>query len=152
MRKALEERRDFRRADIGRPVRLQLGEARLVALDQLVAVPLRQVIVGVDVEPPEELRLPRRQRVRAHGLDIDNRHQTEQLETLLRADERRELFHDLGILGIAPEGGERHPEVMPDQEQDDLATFARDCSRSSTCSAIRTLSSAWSSSRHFPTS
>ena len=89
LRQPFEEARDFRRGHVGGPVRLQLGEAGLVALDQLVAVPLRQVVVGVDVEPPEQLLLPRRERLRADRLDVDERHQAEHLQPLLGADERR---------------------------------------------------------------
>ena len=41
---------------------------------------------------------------------------------------------------------------MPDQEQDVLAGFAVELQASTASMAIRTLSSAWSSSRHLPTS
>ena len=34
----------------------------LVPIDQLVGVGMRQVVVGVDVQPPEQLLFPRRQR------------------------------------------------------------------------------------------
>ena len=69
--------------------REQLVEPGLIALDQLVAVALRQVVVGVDVEPPEQLLLPRRQRLRADRLDVGERHQAQHLQPLLGADERR---------------------------------------------------------------
>ena len=105
------------------PVRQQLGEPGLVPLDQLVAVPLRQVVVGVDVQTPEQLRLPRRQRLGTDRLDVDERHQAEHLQPLLGADERGELLDDVGILGIAPKRGERHPQVVANQEENDLALF-----------------------------
>ena len=92
--------------DIVGPVREQLVEARFVPLDELVAVALRQVVVGVDVQPPEEFRLPRRQRLRTDCLDVDERHQAEHLQPFFGADERCELLDDVGIFGVAPKRGE----------------------------------------------
>ena len=74
LRQPLEESGDLRRGQIIRPEAQQLVETGLIAFDQLVAVSLRQVVIGVDVEPPEQLLFPWRQRFRAHGFDVGERH------------------------------------------------------------------------------
>ena len=94
------------------------GEARRVVPHELVAVAERQVIVGVHVQTPEQLFLPRGQRVRAHRLDIDERHEAQHLEELLGADDVREALDDVRVIEIAAEGHVRHLEVMTDQELD----------------------------------
>ena len=69
----------------------QLRVGREVRLDELVAVAERQVVVGVDEQPPEQLRPPRCQRLQADGLDVGQGHQAQHPQPLLDADERREL-------------------------------------------------------------
>ena len=61
------------------------------------------MVVGVDVEPPEQLFLPRRQRLGADRLDVGEGQQAEHLQPLFDADQRGELPDDLGILGVAAE-------------------------------------------------
>jgi hypothetical protein len=82
---------------------------------------LREVVIRIDVQPPQQLLFPRRQRAGAHRFDIGERHQAQHLQALFGADEGREVLDDLGILGVAAERHERHPQVMLDQEQDGLA-------------------------------
>ena len=104
-----------------RPPREQLAESCLVPLDQLVSVPLRKVVVGVDVQTPDELFLPRGERLGTDGLDVGQRHEAEHLQTVLGAEQPRKLFDDFGILGIATERDERHLQMVPDQEQHGVA-------------------------------
>ena len=120
-RQALEKAGHFAGVEIGRPARDAFGGGRLGALDQIVAVLQRQVVVGVDVEPPEQLLFPPGQRLGADRLDVGERHQAQQLQPLLGADQRGELADDLRILGVAPERHLRHPQVMADEEQDGVA-------------------------------
>ena len=82
------------------------------------------MVVGVDVEPPQQLLFPRRQRFRADRLDVGQRHQAEHLQALFGADERGEVLDDVRILGVAAERDERHAQVMLDQEQHRLARLA----------------------------
>ena len=124
-RQALEKRGHFAGGEIGRAARDALGGGGLRALDQIVAVLQRQVVVGVDVEPPEQLFFPSGQRVGADRLDVGERHQAQELQPLLGADQRGELADDLRILGVAPERHLRHPQVMADEEQDRLARARR---------------------------
>ena len=112
----------------------------------------RQVIVGVHIEPPEQLLAPRRQRVRADRLDVDQRQQAQHLQALFDADQIGQLADDLRILSVAAERDERHlgdgeSETRRPRRIPPAAPDARIIS-----SAIRTLSSTWSSSRHLPTS
>ena len=58
------------------------------ALDQLVAVAERQLVVGVDVQPPEQLFLPRCERLGADRVDVGQRQQAEHLQSLFDADQR----------------------------------------------------------------
>ena len=80
-----------------------------LSVNHFVAVRERQVVVRVNVEPPQQLLLPRRERFPADGLDVGERHQAQHLQAILDADEVGELPHDLGILGIAAERDHRHP-------------------------------------------
>ena len=120
-RQPLQKRRDVRRGEIRRAAGDTLGDAGLRPLDQLVAVLERQVIVRVDVEPPEQLLFPRRQGVEAHRLDVRERHQAEQLEPLFDADQLRERADDFGVFGVAPERHLRHAQMVRDEEQDGVA-------------------------------
>ena len=70
--------------------------------------PERQVVVGVDVQPPEQLLAPRRQRLEADGLDVGQRHQAEHLQAFFDADQLGERLDDLRILRVAPERDLRH--------------------------------------------
>ena len=134
-------------------MRQQLRQLGLVPVDQLVAIAERQLVVGVDVQPPQQLLFPRRQRLGTDRLDVDEGHQAQHLQPLLEADQGGELLDDLGIFRVAMKGRARHPEVMPDQEVDDLARLRPAAARrSSIWCAMRTLSIACSSSRHLPTS
>jgi hypothetical protein len=100
---------------------LDRSQAGLIALDELVAVALRQVVVGVDVEPPEQLLLPRRQRLGAHGLDVDERHQAEHLQPLLGADDRGELLDDLRDPRCRGGTPRATSQVVADQEEHRVA-------------------------------
>ena len=124
LRQPLEESRDLGRRQIVRSLPQELVETRLIALDQLVAVPLREMVVGIHVEAPEQLLFPRRQRFRTDRPDIGERHQAEHLQALLGADEGREVLDDLRILGVAAEGDQRHAQVVLDQEEHRLAPLA----------------------------
>ena len=124
LRQSLEKPRDLGRGEIVRTLPQQLVESGLIALDQLIAVALREMVVGVHVEPPEQLLFPRRQRLRADRFDVDERHQAEHLQALFGADERREVLDDLRILGVATKRDQRHAQVMLDQEQHRLARLA----------------------------
>ena len=94
-RQPLEERGDLPRLEVRRTALDAGGGRRFRVLDQVVAVLQRQHVVGVDVDAPEQLFLPPRQRVGADRLDVGERHQAQQLQPLLAADERGELAHDL---------------------------------------------------------
>ena len=107
-------------------MRQQLRELGLVPVDQLVAIAERQLVVGVDVQPPQQFLFPRRQRLGTNRLDVDEGHQAQHLQPLLETDQGGELLDDLGIFRVAMKGRARHPEVMPDQEVHDLGVFGRD--------------------------
>ena len=72
-RQPLEEAPDLRLGHVGRPARQQLGHVGLIVLDALVAVTDRQAVVGVDVQPPEQLLLPRGERLEADRFDVGQR-------------------------------------------------------------------------------
>ena len=74
------------------------------------------MIVGIDVQPPEQLFPPRRQRFEADRLDVGQREQTEHLQPLLDPDQLGEVLDDVRILGVAAEGDERHLEMVLDEE------------------------------------
>ena len=80
----------------------------------------REPHAAVDVEPPEPIFLPRRQRVRADRLDVDQCQQGEHLEQLLAADHRRELRDHLRVLRVTPEGYPGHLSMVPNQEAQHL--------------------------------
>ena len=87
-RQPFEEPPDLGLGDVRRPLREQLLQAGLILGDEVVAVLERQVVVGVDVEAPEQLLAPRRQRVRADRLDVGQRQQAQHLQPLFDADQR----------------------------------------------------------------
>ena len=126
LRQPLDEAFELRLGDVGGQLGREPVEAGLVALDALVAVALRQVVVGVDVEPPQQLFLPRRQRVRADRADVGQRHEAQHLQPVLGADEVGELLDDVRVLGVAAERDQRHPEVVADEEQHRVARLAGD--------------------------
>ena len=86
--------------------------AAWLRFDPLVAVADRQLVVRVDVEPPQQLLLPRRQRLRADGLDVGERHEAEHLQPLFDADELGELPDDVRIFRVAAERDLRHREMI----------------------------------------
>jgi hypothetical protein len=63
---------------------------------------------------------------RADGPDVNQRHEAEHLQPFFGADEPRELPDDVGILGVASEGDERHAQVVADEEQHHLARLWRE--------------------------
>jgi hypothetical protein len=71
---------------------------------ELVAIPERQVVVGIDVEAPEQLLLPRREGGGADRLDVDERQQAEHLQELLGADQPREALDHVRVVEVAAEG------------------------------------------------
>ena len=100
------------------------AQSRRILRHQLVAVAEREVVVGLDVQPPEQVFLPRRQRRAADRLDVDQRHQAQHLQQLFGADQVRELRDDVRIVEIAAERDLRHRQVVADQELDRLPRFA----------------------------
>ena len=80
----------------------------MILLEQIVGVAERQPVVGVDVEAPEQIFLPGRQRLGADGADVGERHQAEHLEVLFGADQLGELRDDLRIFRVAAERRLRH--------------------------------------------
>ena len=122
-RQSFEKPLDVAGAQVRRLLGQDLGERRLVVLDHLVGVRERQEVVGVDVEAPEQLFLPRRERFAADGLDIGQRHEAQHLKPVFDADQFGELPDDLRILGVAPERCERHLQVMDDEELDGGSAF-----------------------------
>jgi hypothetical protein len=79
------------------------------------------VIVGVDIQPPEELLLPPRQRGWADGLDVGDGHEAQHLQPVLDAHGRGEVSDNLRILRVAAEGHLRHAQVLANQEQNGFA-------------------------------
>ena len=90
-REALEEtaRSRLPTRSAGRPLQRARPAPACCRVDQLVAVAEREVVVGVDVQPPEQLFLPRRQRLGADRLDVGERQQAEHLQPLFDADQLR---------------------------------------------------------------
>ena len=111
-------RPDARQSSTERPAR--------IALEQIVGVAEREPVVGVDVEPPEQVFFPRRQRVGADTAPTSAsviRHSSFRCSSV--ADELGELRDDLRILGVAPERDLRHLQVFADQELDRRAARRR---------------------------
>jgi hypothetical protein len=100
---------------------VQRRQSRLVLLDQLVGVGKCEVVVGIDIEPPEQLLFPRRQRAGPHRFDVGERQEAQHLQHLLGADDAGEAPGDIRILRVAPEGGMRHHQMVADQERDGVA-------------------------------
>ena len=119
-RKAFQHAADLGLGEIRRGDSRRAPRHRLAAIDQVVAVAEGQLVVRVDVESPQELLLPGRQGLEAHGLDVGERQQAQHLQPILPADELRELTDDLRVLGIATEGDLGHPEMTGDEELDEL--------------------------------
>ena len=119
-RKAFEHARDLAVGQIRRTPREERRGVSLPAGDQVVAVAHCQLVVCVDVEAPQELRLPGCQGFQAHGLDVGERQEAEHLQPILDADQLGELPDDFGILRVAPERDLGHAEVVRDEELDEL--------------------------------
>ena len=113
---ALQEARQLGLLEVGGTIGQQGRDALLRAVDHLVAVGQRQVVVGADVEPPQQLLFPGRERSAAHRLDVDQREQAEHLQPLLGADQGRERPHHVRVLAVLAEGDPRHLEVVADEE------------------------------------
>ena len=91
------------------------------------------MVVGVDEQPPEQLGLPRRQRLAAGGPEIADGQQAEHLQVLLGAERvqlrgarqrRGEPGDDLRVARVLAEGDLRHLQLVLDQELDDVAGVA----------------------------
>ena len=123
--KALEEPGNLFRRQIAVTRREQLRELGLAPIDQLVAVSERQLVVGVDVQPPEQLFLPRRERLEADRFDVGQRQEAEHLQSLFDADQRGEPPDRLGIFGVAAKRDHRHLQVVGDEKLDHLARLGR---------------------------
>ena len=65
------ELRDLRRAQVSGAAVDEGAQPRLLVVDHFVGVLEGQMIVGVDIEPPEQVLAPRRQRLRVDRLDVD---------------------------------------------------------------------------------
>ena len=102
-RQAVEKRPELGLGDVLGPPGDHDVEAGVVRLDQLVGVAERQAVVGVDVEPPEQLFLPGRQRLRADRADVGERQQAQHLQLLFGPTSAANARDDLGILGVAQE-------------------------------------------------
>src|ERR1039457_4066307 len=74
-----------------------------------------QVILGPHVELPNVLRLPRRQRLRIHRLDVGISQQAQHLQALRRSHFVGKCRHRLRIENVAPQC-RRHLQVTADQE------------------------------------
>src|SRR6266478_2977762 len=70
--------------------REKLRELGLAPIDQLVAVSERQLVVGIDVQPPEQLFLPGCERLEADGFDVGQGQEAEHLQSLSHPDQRGE--------------------------------------------------------------
>ena len=152
-RQPFEEARHVGFRNVRRPVCLQRGDQRLIAIDDVVAVAERHVIVRVDVQPPQQLFFPGGQRLRADGADVAQREQHEHLQLLFGAEHRRELPHDFGLFGVAAERDPRHLQMVADEKVDGLrgvVVEAQTAAHHRTPSRRRR--SEWSPSRALPTS
>ena len=87
-RQSFEEAGHLGFRDVVRSVGPQRGQRRFVAVDDLVAVRHRHLVVGVDEQPPQQLRLPRRQRVGSHRAEIRDRDQAQHLQLFFGAEQR----------------------------------------------------------------
>jgi hypothetical protein len=93
--------------------------------DELIAVAERQVVVGIDVQAPEELFFPRRHRVRTDRLDVDEGHQAQHPQQLFGSHHVREPFDDVRIVEIAAERNVGHLEMMTDEKFDRVPRIIR---------------------------
>ena len=76
----------------------------------------REPDARIGVETPQSIFLPRRQRLRAHRFDVDERDEAQHLQQFLAPDEGREAADDIRIPGITPERDARHLTMVADQE------------------------------------
>ena len=134
-RQALEEGRELRFGDVVGTPGDHDREPRGILLQQLVGIAEREPVVGVHVEPPQQVFLPRRQHVGVDRADVGERHQAQQLEPLFRADEIGKLLDDVRIVEVAAEGDLRHQQVIADQELDRPARVGRAARADRACSA-----------------
>ena len=85
----------------------------MIRLDQLVGVAEREAVVRVDVEPPEQLFLPGRQRLGADRADVGRASAGTSIFSCSSVlTTRREARDDVGIFGVAQEGDAGHRQVM----------------------------------------
>ena len=112
----VEEPRHLLLRDLRRPPGLQLGHALLARRNHLVAVAQRQVVVGVDVQAPQELFLPGREGLRGRALNVHQGQQAQHSEPFLGADQPRELPGHLRVLRVPPKRRLRHDEMVANQE------------------------------------
>src|SRR5262249_37027864 len=100
-RQPFEEMGNVGLGEIGWTSGQNLSAAGLIRLDLFVAVSMRELVVRVDEQPPEQFRAPRGQRLETDGLDAGEGHQAQHAEALCDADELGKLTDDVRILGVA---------------------------------------------------
>ena len=79
-----------------------------------------QVVRRSQIQPPQVLRLPRRQRVRMHRLNVGVGKQRQHAQRLRRLHLARERPHRLQIEDVPPQRG-GHLQMVADQSQQQLA-------------------------------
>ena len=117
-RQTFKERDHLLLGDVGGAAGNQDRHAGKIAFDQMIPVAERQPVVGIDVNAPEQILFPGRQRVGRNCTDVGERQQTQQLEVFLGADKFGKARRHLWILCVAAERDLRHLQVFADQELD----------------------------------
>ena len=84
------------------------------------------MVVGVHVEPPQQVFLEWRERPRRHGLDVAERQERQHLQSLFARHQIGEGHDGVWIAEVAAEGDLRHLEMMPDEEGHGLAVVGRE--------------------------